>query len=223
MHRHKWARPSIPNHVCWGATLLIDTSQQVKGLRRPGVYLLHIISGNISNFHREYGSVPRQASHRAPTSIGGNDGIRRDAGSRGEAPWWEGGGREVANYPFITRDRAPVPGGLAWPCLRRGGSARHINSLFPLRSECVLLCEELLQKLTLRSSSLRQDSKNSLDASEVISAHVMEKSEPAVQMWCIINPPIINKSSFMKHLYNSSYAPQRALKATEKWAIWVIQ
>lgn len=30
-------------------------------------------------------------------------------------------GRE-ANYPFITRDRTPVPGGLAWPCLRRGGS-----------------------------------------------------------------------------------------------------
>lgn len=103
-----------------------------RSIERSGVYLFHIITVNISNFHHEYCSVPWQALIALPTSIGGNDGIRREADSRGEAPWWEGGGREGANYPFITRDRTPHPPpqeASPGPVWDKEDPERHISSL----------------------------------------------------------------------------------------------
>lgn len=92
-----------------------------ESIERFVLYLFHIITENIGNFHHEYCGVPWQAliTLRHPSRemlvLDGRQTLGWGAVMRGGT---EGG----ANYPFITGDWTPVPGGLAWPCLRRGRS-----------------------------------------------------------------------------------------------------
>lgn len=82
------------------------------------VYLFHIITVNISNFHREFCGVSWQAliALRHPSGeMMVLDG-RQTLGVR----LHDGGGGLITL--LLPGTEPPVPGGLAWPCLRRGGS-----------------------------------------------------------------------------------------------------